>query len=62
MKTIAICFFVYIMFMLASASASYECFNKDVAQMQLKQAKWLKAKIEAKRSVNQWTLLCNKSI
>lgn len=44
------------------ASASYECFNKEVAQMQLKQAKWLKAKVTARKSYNQWTLLCNKTI
>lgn len=44
------------------ASASYECLNKEVAQMQLKQAKWLKAKVIAKKSLNQWILLCNKSI
>jgi len=45
-----------------SHASDMDCFNKEVAQMQLKQAKWLKAKIEAKRSLNQWTLLCNKPI
>jgi hypothetical protein len=33
-----------------------------LAQMQLKQAKWLKAKVTAKKSYNQWNLLCNKSV
>lgn len=39
-------------------SASYECLNKETASMQLKQAKWLKAKVEAKKLVNQWEKMC----